>query len=143
MTTTFNEGGVDYQAVFENLPGLFLILDADLKIVGVSHAYNRATKTRREDMLGKPIFEVFPDNPGDPGADGVRNLHASLRRVLRSAAPDTMPVQKYDIRKPDQEGGGFEERYWSPINSPLLDQDGRVRYIIHKAEDVTEFIRLK
>lgn len=143
MTTKFNEEDIDYRAIVEGLPGLFLILDAELKIVGVSNAYNRATMTRRDDMLGKGIFEVFPDNPDDPAADGVRNLLASLQRVLKSATADTMAVQKYDIRKPDHEGGGFEERYWSPINSPVLNADGRVRYIVHKVEDVTEFIRLK
>lgn len=143
MTNKLNEEDIDYRAIVEGLPGLFVILDAQLTIVGVSNAYNRATMTRREDMLGKTMFEVFPDNPDDAQADGVRNLHASLQRVLMSAAPDTMAVQKYDVRKPEQEGGGFEERYWTPINSPVLDGDGRVRYIIHKAEDVTEFIRLK
>ena len=121
----------------------FVILDAELTIVGVSDTYTKATMTRRDEMLGKSMFEVFPDNPDDPAADGVRNLHASLRRVLKSAAPDTMAVQKYDVRKPPQEGGGFEERYWSVINSPVLGEDGSVRYIIHKAEDVTEFIHLK
>src|SRR2546428_7515922 len=32
--------------------------------------------------LGRGIFDVFPDNPDDPAADGVRNLRASLERVL-------------------------------------------------------------
>jgi PAS domain S-box-containing protein len=54
-----------------------------------------------------------------------------------------MAVQHYDIRRPASEGGGFEERYWSPLNSPVLDQQGNVRYIIHWVEDVTDFIRLK
>jgi len=143
MTTNFCEENIDYRAIVDGLPGLFLILDAELTIVGVSNAYARATMTRREEIVGKGMFEVFPDNPDDPAADGVRNLHASLQRVLKSGAPDTMAVQKYDIRKPPQEGGGFEERYWTPINSPVLDKDGRVRYIIHRAEDVTEFVRLK
>ena len=34
--------------------------------------------TRREEVIGRPLFEVFPDNPEDPGATGVRNLRASL-----------------------------------------------------------------
>jgi signal transduction histidine kinase len=143
MTSKHKEEDIDYRAIVQGLPGLYVILDTDLTIVDVSNAYNRATMTRREDMLGKTMFEVFPDNPDDAQADGVRNLHVSLQRVLKSAAPDTMAVQKYDVRKPEQEGGGFEERYWTPVNSPVLDKDGRVRYIIHKAEDVTEFIRLK
>lgn len=143
MAQQDNQAAADYRAIFEGLPGLFVAMDAELKIVAVSDAYNRATMTRREDMLGKTMFEVFPDNPDDPGIDGIRNLHASLQRVLQSALPDTMAVQKYDIRKPAEEGGGFEERYWTPVNSPVLAKDGRVRYIIHKAEDVTEFIHLK
>jgi light-regulated signal transduction histidine kinase (bacteriophytochrome) len=39
--------------------------------------------------------------------------------------------------------GSFEERFWSPINIPLLDNEGQVSYIIHRVEDVTQFIRLK
>ncbi|MGH7569640.1 MAG: sensor histidine kinase [Gemmatimonadales bacterium] len=58
-------------------------------------------------------------------------------------APDAMTVQKYDIRRPASEGGGFEERYWSPVNSPVFGPDGAVAYIIHRVEDVTEFVRLK
>jgi len=134
---------INYRAIVHGLPSLVVILDVELTIVDVSDAYNRATMTRREEMVGKPIFEVFPDNPGDAEADGVNNLHASLRRVLKSAAPDTMAVQRYDIRKSAEDGGGFEERYWTVINSPILADDGELCYIIHTAEDVTEFIRLK
>src|SRR4029077_14511329 len=52
-------------------------------------------------------------------------------------------VQKYDIRRPASAGGGFEERYWSPVNSPVFAPDGAIAYIIHRVEDVTEFVRLK
>jgi PAS domain-containing protein len=99
--------------------------------------------TKREEILGRGLFDVFPDNPDDPSANGVQNLSASLRRVLSSRVPDAMAVQKYDIRRPESEGGGLEERYWSPLNSPVLGADQRVAYIIHRVEDVTEFIRLK
>lgn len=134
---------IDYRAIVHGLPGLFVILDAELTIVDVSDAYTRATMTLREEMVGKTMFEVFPDNPGDSAADGINNLRASLLRVLKSAAPDTMAVQRYDVRKPQEQGGCFEERYWTVINSPILGDDGQIRYIIHKAEDVTEFIHLK
>jgi len=135
--------GIDYLAIVQGLPGLFVVLDSELTIVEVSDAYARATMTRREELIGKNMFEVFPDNPFDSAADGVHNLHASLQRVLKTAAPDTMAVQRYDVRKPQEEGGEFAERYWSVINSPVLNADGTIRYIIHKAEDVTEFILLK
>jgi signal transduction histidine kinase len=99
--------------------------------------------TRRADILGRGLFDVFPDNPDDPAASGVSNLRASLNRVLQLAKPDTMAVQKYDVRRPAAEGGGFEARFWSPLNAPVLGPDGAVAWIIHQVEDVTEFIRLK
>jgi PAS domain S-box-containing protein len=114
-----------------------------LTITAVSDAYLRATMTVREDILGRGIFEVFPDNPADPEATGVHNLKSSLDRVLRDKVPDSMAVQKYDIRKPESEGGAFEERYWSPVNSPVLGPNGEVIAMIHRVEDVTDFIRLK
>lgn len=53
------------------------------------------------------MFEVFPDNPDDLNANGVRNLHSSLQRVLATKKSDAMAVQKYDIRRPKAEGGGI------------------------------------
>jgi signal transduction histidine kinase len=133
----------DFRALFESAPGLYLVLDPDLKIVAVSNAYTQATLIRREDVLGKGIFDIFPDNPADPSANGVRNLNASLHRVLAERIPDAMAFQKYDIRKSEAAGGGFESRYWSPLNTPVLDREGRVAWIIHRVDDVTEFVQLK
>ncbi|XGC80040.1 ATP-binding protein [Bdellovibrio bacteriovorus] len=133
----------DFKALFEQAPDLYCVLLPDLTIVAVSDAYNQATKTRREDMVGKTMFEVFPDNPDDPNASGVANLRHSLENALRTKKPDSMAVQKYDIRKPDEEGGGFEERYWSPVNTPIFNDKGDVIYLLHKVQDVTEFIKLK
>jgi hypothetical protein len=132
-----------FQLLFEAAPGLFLVLTPQLKIVAVSDAYLTATMTTRAGIVGRDLFDVFPDNPDDPAATGTRNLRDSLGRVLRDRAPDTMAVQKYDIRRPEAEGGGFEERYWSPVNSPALGPDGEVAFVIHRVEDVTEFHRLK
>ncbi len=133
----------DFRALFEAAPGLYLILDPALRIVAVSDAYTRATRTHRQEIVGRRIFDIFPDNPDDAAADGVRNLKASLERVLSTRAVDTMAIQKYDIRKPEEEGGGFEIRYWSPINTPVLGPDGALAHIIHRVEDVTDFVLLQ
>lgn len=133
----------DFQRLFEASPGLYLALDPALTIVAVTEAYLTATKTSRAGILGKGIFDVFPDNPDDPSATGVSNLRTSLERVIQTCQADAMAVQKYDIRKPDSEGGGFEERYWSPINSPILDERDELQFIVHQVEDVTAFVRLK
>jgi signal transduction histidine kinase len=132
-----------FQAIFEAVPGLYLILKPDFTIVAVSDAYLEATHTRRKSILGKHLFEVFPDNPNDPNATGVKNLTISLNTVLSTKASHAMAVQKYDVKKPASQGGNFEERYWSPLNSPVLDKNGKVEYIIHSVVDVTQFIKLK
>lgn len=132
----------DFRVLFESAPGLYLVLTPDFKIVAVSDAYLRATMTRREEILGRDIFDVFPDNPDDPTATGVRYLTASLEKVVKGRTWNAMAVQKYDIRCPESEGDGFEERYWSPVNSSVLGADGEVAYIIHRVEDVTEFVHL-
>jgi PAS domain S-box-containing protein len=135
--------GPDFAATFDAAPGNYLLLTPDLRISAVSDAYLAATMTRREEIVGRSLFEVFPDNPNDPAATGVRNLHASLKRVLATRRPDRMEVQKYDIQRPASSGGGFEERHWSPLNTPVLGPDGDVRSIIHWVEDVTELLQVK
>jgi signal transduction histidine kinase/DNA-binding response OmpR family regulator len=138
-----NLAKLDFRSLFESAPGLYLVLDPDLQIVAMSDAYAIATMTRREEIIGRNIFDVFPDNPDDPDADGVRNLKASLAQVIEQKTANTMAIQKYDIRKSESEGGGFEKRYWSPFNSPVLGKNQKLAYIIHRVEDVTEFIQLK
>jgi len=133
----------DFQALFESVPGLYLVLLPDFTIVAVSNAYLSATMTVRERIIGRNLFDVFPDNPDDPTATGTHNLRLSLAKVLATKAPDKMATQQYDIRKPESEGGEFEERYWDPINSPMLGKNGEVVYIIHYVEDVTELVRLR
>jgi len=131
---------LDYEKLFDHIPGLYMIILEDFTIVDVSNAYAEATFTKREEVIGKNLFEVFPDNPNDLKADGVANLKESLKYVLRNKVSHTMAIQKHDVRRPT---GAFEEKYWSTVNKPVLNSQNEVEYIIHRAEDVTEFIKLK
>jgi PAS domain S-box-containing protein len=131
---------LDFRRLFESAPGLYLVLTPALQIVAASDAYLEATMTVRDAIVGRDLFDVFPDNPGDPAATGTRNLRNSLETVLATGEAHKMPVQKYDIRKPGSEI--FEERYWSPMNVPVFGSDGQITHIIHRVEDVTEVVRL-
>ncbi|MEV7129359.1 SpoIIE family protein phosphatase [Streptomyces sp. NPDC093260] len=130
---------IDYQALFAVTPSPYLVLDPALVVADVNDAYLRVTGRTREELLGRRLFEVHPDNPADPDADGVRNLDASFQRVLRSKKPDTMAVQKYDIPVSGHPGV-FRAKWWSPINTPVLGPDGEVAWIIHRVEDMTDFV---
>jgi hypothetical protein len=113
-----------------------LVVDTDLVIRDVNPAYLRATDRTEEELLGVPVFEAFPDNPGDPQADGVANLGASFQRVLRGGHRDHLPLQRYDIpvRAAPQ---AFARRFWNLVSSPLHDDAGRVIGALLHVEDVT------
>ena len=132
--------GADFRTIFESAPSLCLVLDPQFRIVGATDAHLRATLTVRAEIMGREVFEVFPDNPADPDATGVTNLRASLARVRHYGVADTMAIQKYEVGSPG-EAGGFEARYWSIFNSPVLGPDGHLRYILNEVQDVTDFIR--
>lgn len=130
---------LDFQRLFEESPDFLLVLLPDsprFTIVAATNARLRTTLTTR-DSIGRGLFEVFPDNPDDPAATGTSNLRASLERVLETREPDTMAVQKYDIRGPD---GSFQVKYWSPKNIPVLSDTGEVINILHRGEDITELV---
>jgi signal transduction histidine kinase len=138
---TPSDAPIDFRTLFEASPDVLLVLLPDAPrytMVAATEARLRATHTTREQILGRSLFEVFPDNPDDAAASGASNLRASLDRVVATRAPDTMAVQRYDIRGPD---GSFEAKYWSLKNVPLLSPSGEILYILHRVEDVTELVR--
>ena len=133
--------GLDFRRLFEQSPDILLVLLPDaprFTMVGATEARLKATATTREQVEGIGLFELFPDNPDDPAATGAANLRTSLMRVLATRQPDTMAVQKYDIRGED---GSFQVKYWSPRNIPVLSDAGEVLYILHRVEDVTELVQ--
>ena len=61
-----------------------------------------------------------------------------MKRFLRPDKPDELPLVKYDVRRPQESGGGFTEKYWRLVTFPGFDASGKVSHIIHRVEDVTE-----
>ncbi|MGW1029371.1 PP2C family protein-serine/threonine phosphatase [Streptomyces sp. NPDC002577] len=136
------ESGIDYERVFNALTSAVLLLDPDLVILDANPMYQRLSGRPRDQLVGRRLFDVFPDNPTDPSASGIRNLRASLHRVVATGKRDSMALQRYDVEIPDRPGV-FDERYWSPVNSPVLDPDGKVALIVHRVEEVTELMRAR
>jgi len=133
----------DFLSVFESLPGAYIVLlpSPEHQIVAISDEYLRVTLTRREDLLGKSLFEAFPTNPEDTESQsGVQRFRESIARILMQKKADSMAMQKYDIPRAPHDGGGYEVRYWNPVNAPVLDKMGNVRFIIHRVEDVTSLV---
>lgn len=135
------DASLDFRLIFYQTPALLLLLSPDepFAILDASDAYLAATLTRREDLIGRTMLEAFPPNPADPSSPrGLEDVRDSLRRVAQTRQPDELPVHKYDIRRPADEGGQFEERFWSPANWPILDGSGKLVCLLHKVRDATE-----
>ncbi|MFG2797120.1 PP2C family protein-serine/threonine phosphatase [Streptomyces pseudovenezuelae] len=132
----------DYRAVFQALPGMVALLTPELVYADANEEFLRMAGRRREEVVGRYLFDVFPDNPNDPASTGMRNLAASLGRVLETGERDAMALQRYDVEVPGRPGV-WEERYWSPCNAPVLGADGKVELLVHRVEEVTELIRAR
>ena len=131
----------DYRTLFEAAPDLYLVLDSNLAIVAASDAYLRTMQRERDDVLGLNVYAAFPDNAHDLEAGGNSAMAASMGRLFASKQADVMPLQKYDV--PRDDGQGFDEKHWRIVNAPILGDDGAIRYVLHRAEDVTEKVIAK
>jgi len=120
----------DFELVFEKMPGLCLVLDPAFTIIAQNEEHARATQSS---VVGQMVFAAFPDNPDHSGASGVARIRESLLKVLKTRQADHLPMLRYDVKPPV---GPFQTRYWSVTNVPLLGDDGYVRWILIRAEEV-------
>ncbi|MER6008940.1 ATP-binding protein [Nonomuraea angiospora] len=131
---------VDYAAVFAAIPSPCLVMTLDLTIAAVNQAYADACGLQREELLGRYLFEPFPRNPADPDEiRALRKLQSSLCRVRATRQSDVMAPHKTAMPVSGS-ADVFEERYWSAINTPILDPDGEVTLFLHLIEDVTALL---
>ncbi|MGW6908713.1 PP2C family protein-serine/threonine phosphatase [Streptomyces sp. NPDC054940] len=137
-----DETSIDYEMVFQALPGMVALLTPELIYADANEDFQHLSGRTREQLVGRYIFDVFPDNPNDPAATGMRDVRASMLRVVATGERDTMALQRYDVEDP-MLPGQWEERYWSPINAPVHGPDGQVEFVLHRVEEVTELIRLR
>jgi PAS domain S-box-containing protein len=132
---------IDFQALFEAGPAAFLVLapNPEFRMLAVSDAYLGVCHRTRNELLGQPLFAVFPDDPSDEAADSRTNLSSSLTRVLRTGKSDALPLRKYSTDKSEQPGN-FHARYWSVVNSPVFNSEGDLLYILHRVEEVPQVL---
>ncbi|HEY0670372.1 MAG TPA: PAS domain S-box protein [Sphingobacteriaceae bacterium] len=129
---------IDFNQFFKSFPTPCLILAPDIPtftITSVNDKYLQVTGTSEKDLLGKGIFEAFPDNPENTYANGIDKLKLSLITACTSKIPHKMDIVKYDI--PVRGTDDFDERYWKSESTPVLNETGEVNFIIHTVTDVT------
>ena len=123
---------IDYQALFRSLPGSYLLLAADGTVLDNSDQHVAVSMLPRAQAVGRSIFEAYPSAP-----ESQQALRTSQENVRRTGQPDVMPLLRYDLARPAEQGGGTEERYWQLTHYPLPDAQGEMQYILQIPQDVT------
>ncbi|MBC7474697.1 MAG: PAS domain-containing protein [Candidatus Sericytochromatia bacterium] len=131
---------LNFQRFFESLSGAYLVLTPEFIIKAVTDAYVKISRKNKDELIDRYLFEVFPNNVDDANVNGVKDLKISFNKVLKEKVSHFMDIVKYEIPLPN---GKFEEKYWKKENSPIFNKNGELLYIIHKIEDITEFVMLK
>jgi signal transduction histidine kinase len=113
----------DFQTLFESASGPYLVLTPRLVIVAVSDAYLQATKTRREEIVGRGLFDVFPEV-----VEASRQLKQAHERQEQLAAQlhetnheleSFSSAVSHDLRAPLRRISGFGELLREECGSQL------------------------
>jgi signal transduction histidine kinase len=128
---------IDYKALFEEIPNIFLLSSPDFTIVAANNAFLCATNTQRDAIEGRKIFDVFTDGHGNLNESGLNNLHNSLKKVIDSGVADTMPAQKYSLSQ-GLLNNCILEFYWKSFNAPIYMGSSKIQFVLINIKDITK-----
>jgi PAS domain S-box-containing protein len=128
---------INYQELFRALPELYLIFDAkdpDYRIIDLSEARARFASARRDDLIGRPWFEVLTEMGEQIGLTEIPKLRAAMLRMLRTGKVERAPVTRSEMVDPD---GKRRTHYWQPSCILFPDETGNVATVLIVTRDVT------
>jgi len=129
---------LDFRLLFEAVPDLLVVVLPDapvFTIAAASDVYLEAVRKKREEILGKGLFDAFPQSPETVQGEAAVNLRASFQRVIETRQTDRLPTQQYDLIVPGTSAA--DVRYWRMVSSPIAGEDGSLQFILHRVEDMT------
>ena len=122
-TKKLQDTEAQYRTVVENQTDLVCRWKPDTTITFVNEAYCRYFQTSREELLGMKVLDLMPQKARHE-AEQIKTL------FLDFPEPRTSEVQV--VTK------DAKIRWLHSIETPLLDEKGRVREVLSVARDVTE-----
>lgn len=119
-----------YRQLFLALPSPHMILDASMRFLAANDAYLAMVQRRRDQLIGRHVFEAFPDSE-----ERVRAFREAFERTL--AGEVTVVERRPFFVQRSETGEGTVERWFTCHHVPLRDADGRPCGVVQHSEDVT------
>ena len=101
----------------------------------MNDAYLAVTHRTRAALVGRPLFEQFPESDATRDDGGSRTLAESFVEALRGG-PTSMPTPRYDLPVPGKPGT-YDKHYWDFCTTALRESDGTIVALLHEVENVT------
>jgi|GEM_PF-5281987 diguanylate cyclase (GGDEF)-like protein len=135
---------IDFLNIFDASTSATVILDTQLTVLACNKAYEALINTKREEIVNQPLFDVL--SSGNPEQDEA--LRHSFNNVIKSGQPDRIPFMRFDVPRAVTGSLGIQSykssvRYWAGVNTPVLAEDGSVKYILNQPSDITQMVQLR
>lgn len=134
-------GEPDFRLAFEASPGPMLLIAVDpprFTMLAANRAHASAFRTTPEALVGRGVFEVFPNPPDRAAQAFMQAIRESFARTLATRRPDHMAVQRVQVPGPDD---AVEERHVTAIHTPILGPDGEVAQILSSIREITAEVK--
>ena len=122
---------IDYDRMFHELPAGYMVLDMDMRFMDMNAAYLQSVARTREDLIGSPVFEAFPEH-----GERLETFRAAFARALAGEA-NSVVRQPFTLHRTDADGGGSSTVFWTCHHIPVYDKNGVQCGMLQRAENVT------
>jgi PAS domain S-box-containing protein len=130
---------LDFESLFKILPERYVVFEAkspDYTIIAASSQYQKVTDKDLDELIGKKLFDVFPDTSSQAKKTGKGDLQTSLDTVIETKRPESTGIIRYDLA---DENGDMQIRYWQATHYPIIEA-GVCKAILQSTADVTEMV---
>ena len=138
MTAPSKSLGLNVTTLFHSLNTPYIVFGVDdpaFTVLEENDAHASVAMVTREQVIGKPLLEAFPDTSEQYQKTGESRLLESIRKVIKTKRPDTMPRLHYNLR---DKTGNYTQKFWNVTHYPVLDKEGHVTAVFQATEDMTD-----
>ena len=127
--------------IFDGSPIPTVILEGEfpnILIKNANIAYADLTGRTCEELIGFSFFQANPHPTMDLSQTGYEDVQKSIEKVYSEKRTVKTPLQKF--LKPKFPSNDFETLYLEATNTPVLNHDGEIDFVIRTIQNVTDII---